>query len=252
MLQTPSVAAAPRISLIVPAFNEASYLERLLDSVDRARSLFASGPGAVEVVVADNASTDATAAIAGRRGCRVVGVAKRAIAAARNGGAAVARGEILAFTDADGRIHPRTFDASETALARPRLVGGASGVTLERWSLGLALTYALFLPMVWATGFDTGVVFCRRRDFLAIGGYDESRLYGEDVAFLAQLARLGRRDGRRLLRLRGVRAVASTRKFDRHGDWHYFRTMPGLAWRMLFRRSAATEFAERYWYRPER
>lgn len=245
-------AAPPRVSLIVPAFNEARYLERLLDSVDVARAAFRGGRGAVEVVVADNASTDATAAIAAERGCRVVRVEKRAIAAARNGGAAAARGEVFAFTDADGRIHPRTFDAIEEALGRARVVGGATGVTLERWSLALALTYGLFLPLVWATGFDTGVVFCRRRDFEAVGGYDESRLFAEDVVFLAALARHGRRDRRRLVRLRRVRAVASTRKFDRHGDWHYFRVMPALAWRLLFRGGAATELVERYWYRPER
>lgn len=246
------VAPAPRISLIVPAFDEARYLDRLLDSVDRARAAYAAGTAAVEVVVADNASTDGTAEVAAARGCRVVRVEKRAIAAARNGGAAAARGEILAFTDADGRIHPRTFDAIEEALALAWIVGGATGVTLERWSLGLALTYAAFLPLVWATGFDTGVVFCRRQDFLAVGGYDETRLFGEDVAFLAMLARHGRRDRRRLTRLRRVRAVASTRKFDRHGDWHYFRRMPALAWSMIFRGSAASEFAQRYWYRPER
>jgi hypothetical protein len=56
------------------------------------------------------------------------------------------------------------------------IVGGATGVTLERWSPGLACTYAMILPMIWATGFDTGVVFCRRLDFAGLGGYDESRL----------------------------------------------------------------------------
>jgi glycosyltransferase involved in cell wall biosynthesis len=242
----------PRISLVIPAFDEERLLPRLLDSVERARARHPQGPTAVETVVADNGSTDGTAELAARRGCRVVAVEKRAIAAARNGGAAAARGEILAFTDADGRVHPDTFAAIETALARPGVLGGATGATLERWSLGLALTYALFLPFVWLTGFDTGVVFCRRRDFEAVGGYDERRPYGEDVVFLAALARHGRRDRRRLVRLRHVRAIASTRKFDEYGDWHYFTRMPGLAWRMLFRESAADEFVERYWYRRGR
>jgi glycosyltransferase involved in cell wall biosynthesis len=227
-------------------------LPRLLDSVDAARAAFGPGTGAVEVIVADNASTDRTAEVAAARGCRVVRVERRSIAAARNGGAAEARGEILAFTDADGRVHPRTFTAIDAALADPRVVGGATGVTLERWSPGLAATYGFLLLFVWATGMDTGVVFCRKRDFAAAGGYDATRRYAEDVAFLLALRRLGRASGQRLVRPRGAKATASTRKFDEHGDWHYFRRMPRLAWRIIFRRSAMTEFAERYWYPPRR
>jgi glycosyltransferase involved in cell wall biosynthesis len=242
----------PRISLVVPAYNEAAYLPRLLDSVERARSLFPGGATAIETIVADNGSTDRTAEIAVAAGCRVVAVATRSIAAARNGGAAAARGETLCFTDADGRIHPRTFLAVERALAGGRRVAGATGVVMERWSPGIAATYVLALPLLWLTGFDSGVVFCRRADFAAVGGYDESLRYAEDVALLRALRRRGRHDGRRLVRLRGVKTIASTRKFDEHGDWHYFGRMLPLAWRMLFRRSEMTEFAERYWYRPGR
>jgi len=247
-----SSTGAPRVSLIVPAHNEEHLLPRLLDSVERARASFSAGPEAVEVIVADNGSTDATARIAAERGCRVVPVAKRAIAAARNGGAAAARGDILCFTDADGRIHPRSFDAIDAAVRSGRVVAGSTGVTMERWSPGIAATFAIFVPMAWAAGMDSGVVFCRREDFDAVGGYDESRLYAEDVVFLWMLRQRGRTSGRKLVRLRGVKTVASARKFEQFGDWHYFTRMPGLAWRMFFRRSAATDWALRYWYRSGR
>jgi len=241
----------PRLSLVVPAHNEELLLPRLLDSVEVARQRFSRGPEAVEVVVADNASTDATAAIAAARGCRVVRVAERAIAAARNGGATVAQGEILCFTDADGRIHPETFDAVDRAVASGRWVAGSTGVDMERWSPGIVATFVVFLPLLWLARMDSGVVFCRRDDFDAIGGYDATRRYAEDVLFLWSLRRRGRASGRRLVRLRGVKTIASARKFDRHGDWHFFTRMPRLAWRMLFRNSEMTEFAERYWYRRE-
>jgi glycosyltransferase involved in cell wall biosynthesis len=182
----------------------------------------------------------------------VAPVATRSIAAARNGGAALATGELLAFTDADGRVHERTFSAIDRAMSDPRVVGGATGVTMERWSVGIATTYALALPLLWLTNFDTGVVFCRRADFAAVSGYDERLRYAEDVAFLRALRRHGRRGGRRLVRLRSVKAVASTRKFDEHGDWHFLTRMPPLAWRMLFRASAPTAFSERYWYGERR
>ncbi|HRQ66897.1 MAG TPA: hypothetical protein PKZ76_18865 [Xanthomonadaceae bacterium] len=92
------------------------------------------------------------------------------------------------------------------------------------------------------------MVFCRRADFEALGGYDENRSYAEDVDFLWPLRGLGRRRGQRLQRLRGVKTITSTRKFDRHGDWHWFTTFPRLAWRMLVQRQAAREFVRSYWY----
>jgi len=242
----------PTISLVIPAYNEEALLPRLLDTVETARAGYQRGRDAVEVVVADNASTDATASVAEKLGCVVVPVAERRIASARNGGAAAARGEIVAFVDADSRIHPATFDAVDRAVADGRWVAGATGVRLERWSLGIAVTYAIMIPWVWLLRMDTGVVFCRRVDFEAVGGYDERRLFGEDVQFLWDLRRLGRERGQRLVRLRGVKAIASMRKFDRWGDWHYVTSLFRLLPMMLRRPAAPTDFARRYWYGDER
>lgn len=237
-----------RVSLVVPAYNESRLLPRLLDTVDVARARFFGGAGAVDVIVADNASTDHTAAIAVARGCRVATVTRRMIGAARNGGAALATSPILCFVDADMQVHPDTFNAIETALADSRIVGGASRVTMERWSPGIAYAYASLVPLAWATGFDSGVVFCRRADFESIGGYDEDRHFAEDVDFLVRLRRLGRTRGARLTRLRGVKAIASARKFDRYGDWHYFWMMPRLALGTFSARASNHPIARRYWY----
>jgi glycosyltransferase involved in cell wall biosynthesis len=86
-----------RFSLVIPAHNERELLPRLLDSVDEARARFREGEGGIEVIVVDNASTDGTGDLAAERGCIVVPVANRLIAAARNGGAHAARGEVLCF-----------------------------------------------------------------------------------------------------------------------------------------------------------
>lgn len=248
MIARYEVVPAPRFSLVIPAWNEELLLPRLLDSVRVARERCARGPDSVELIVADNGSTDATAAVASSAGCVVAPVAKRVIAAARNAGAAVARGEVLAFVDADTRIHPDTFDAIDRAMQSQRVIAGATGVRLERRSLGLAATYAVMIPMVWITGMDTGVVFCRREDFDRVGGYDETRLLAEDVAFLTALRRAGRPEGRRLVRLRSAKAVASTRKFDRHGDWHYFTKVLPWAARAMVSRGSVDALARKYWY----
>lgn len=237
-----------RVSLVVPAYNESSLLPRLLDSVDLARQRFTGGAGAIEVIVADNGSTDGTAAIAAARGCRVASVTTRMIGAARNGGAALATAPIVCFVDADMQVHPNSFNAIENALADPHVVGGASRITMERWSLGIAYAYASLVPLAWATGFDTGVVFCRRADFEAIGGYAEDRHFAEDVDFLVRLRRVGRTRGARLTRLRGVKAIASARKFDRYGDWHYVWMMPRLVLGTFSARASNHPIARRYWY----
>src|SRR2546428_3973526 len=165
----------PRISLIIPAFNEEKYLPRLLDSIETACARWMGPRDEIEVIVADNSSTDGTAALAAARGCRVVRVEKRAIAAARNGGGRAATGEILAFVDADMTIHPETFKGIVEILSSPKWVAGTSGVWPQRWSIGIAVTFASMVPLVWLTRFDTGVAFMRRADSEAEGGYAERR-----------------------------------------------------------------------------
>jgi glycosyltransferase involved in cell wall biosynthesis len=241
----------PAISLIIPCYNEAAYLPRLLASVDAARRAFAEGPDAVEVIVSDNASTDETAAIARAHGCRVVTSTVRRIGAVRNAGAAAASGTVVAFIDADSQVHRDTFNVIAALMANPSVIAGSTGGTMERWSAGIALTYALLVPIVWATKMDIGVVFCRRADFEAIGGYDASMKFAEDVKFLYMLRRFGRPRGQRLARARPVKVIASTRKFDTFGDWHYISLIVKAPWYLVNRRMRDT-FADRYWYKPER
>jgi len=104
------------------------------------------------------------------------------------------------------------------------------------------------VPMTRVAGVDTGVVFCRREDFAAIGGYTEAMLVAEDVDFLWRLKKLGRKRGAKFMRTPTARAITSTRKFDNHGDWHYFRIMFGVPFKMLFARGAMRRQVWAYWY----
>lgn len=241
-----------RLSLVIPAYNEERLLPALLQTITAARERYRFGADAVQVIVADNASTDSTAAVAESLGCEVVRVEERCIATVRNGGARNAVGEVLAFVDADSEIHPDTFNSIEDALDTGRVVAGATGVRLDRMSPGIAATYVLLMPFVWAMRMDTGVVFCRREDFETIGGYDERRSFGEDVQLLFDLKRAGRERGQKLTRLRSVKAVTSTRKFDTFGDWHYFTELRRLLPLMMRSPGATSEFAERFWYGDQR
>jgi glycosyltransferase involved in cell wall biosynthesis len=241
-----------RFSLVIPAYNEERLLPGLLETIVVARERYRYGADAIQVIIADNGSIDTTAAIAESYGCEVVRVEERRIASVRNGGARHAAGEILSFVDADTKVHPETFNAIDDALKTGRVVAGATGVRLDRMSPGIAATYALLIPFVWAMRMDTGVVFCRRDDFEEIGGYDERRSFGEDVQLLFDLKRVGRKRGQKLIRLRAVKAVASTRKFDSFGDWHYFTELRRLLPLMVRSPEATSEFAERFWYGDQR
>jgi glycosyltransferase involved in cell wall biosynthesis len=241
-----------KFSVVIPAYNEEHYLPRLLESIEVARANYYGGPQEIEVIVADNDSNDRTAEIATAHGARVVTVQKRRIAAARNGGCHAALGEIVCFIDADSAVHPQTFDAIDKAISSGRYVGGSTGLTLERISFGLVVTYCVGAPLVLLTGMDSGVVFCRRADFEAVGGYDETRLYAEDLVFLMALRRLGRTRGQRLTRLPKVRALGCTRKFDQFGDWHYFGMLGHVFKALLTWNWHDQKLADRYWYKSGR
>ena len=244
----------PDFSLIIPAHNEEKYLPRLLTSIDKARERYKGGREAIEVIVADNVSTDGTAQIARSYGCQVVTVERRAIAAARNGGARAAHGEILAFVDADTQIHPDTFNEISRVLATGRVIGGATGIRFERMSLGLSFTYVMLIALAVLLGrqftrdIPTGVVFCRRRDFEHIGGYNEERLYAEDVQFFLELKRLARKRNQQVACGTKTRAIFSTRKFDKYGEWHYFVLPIRMVEDVLRGRTTTSAWVRDYWY----
>lgn len=99
--ETPGGAAAPRVSVVVPAYNAADYLERALGTV------LAQTMPDLEILVVDDASADATFKVARQVAARAPRV--RVLRNKRNGGAAAsrnralakARGEWVALLDAD-------------------------------------------------------------------------------------------------------------------------------------------------------
>ena len=251
----------PEISVVIPTFNESRYLPRLLAGVEQARSRYRRGIDTIEVIVADNGSTDDTVAIAKAHGCLVAPVAKRIIGAVRNGGAQVARGNIVAFVDADTQIHTETFNAIDDYFAPGTRIVGVTGARPERRSRGIDVTWGILgtltvllrygMPRTRSECAPTGVVACRREDWEAVGRYSEKVLFAEDVLFLLALRRLGRRQRKQTGWLKGVPAIFSMRKFDQHGDWHYvtfpLRILLGAVWPPTLIR-----WANAYWYGQQR
>jgi glycosyltransferase involved in cell wall biosynthesis len=101
-------ASIPRVSVIVPTKNRSTLLREALTSI---RAL--EGPDLdLEVIVADNGSTDDTRAVTAGFGAHLVEAIAPGAAAARNAGMRVATGEYLAFLDDDdvwlpGHLRPQ-------------------------------------------------------------------------------------------------------------------------------------------------
>src|SRR6266436_1641949 len=115
------------ISFIVPAYNEEHELSGTLAAIHDAAS-GASGP--YEIIVVDDASTDATPEIAAQAGARVIRINRRQIAAARNAGGRAAQGDYLFFIDADTRIN-RAHVTGAIAAMEAGYVGGSARVNMD-------------------------------------------------------------------------------------------------------------------------
>jgi rSAM/selenodomain-associated transferase 2 len=192
-----------RLSVVMPALNEADGIEEALTSLAPLRAR------GVEVVVADGGSSDATVALACPLADLVI-VAPRGRGAQMNAGAAASGGDVLLFLHADTRL-PRDADA----LIRDGLL--RSGCTWGRFDVRIAGAHPL-LPIIAAmmnlrsrmTGIATGdqAIFISRAAFGA--GFPEIALM-EDIAMAKRLKRTGPP-----LCISSP-AVTSGRRWERHG-----------------------------------
>lgn len=184
------MAVPPVISLIVPAHNEAQLLGPTLQALHVAARTTGT---AYELIVVDDASTDATAAIAAAAGARVIAVTHRQIARARNAGARVAAGRIFVFVDADTRVEARTMAATVAAVERGCVGGGALLRFDGPLPLPVRATSLLLRVTMRITGLAAGAyIFATREAFEAVGGFDETLFVTEELTLSRALRRRGR------------------------------------------------------------
>jgi len=204
------------ISFVVPAYNEQDFLAPSLQSIHAAMKEVGEP---YEIVVANDASTDATPEIARANGARVVTANHRQIAATRNSGARASTGESLFFVDADTWVNAALVKEALAAL-RSGAVGGGAPVTFHgevpNWVHGFM---AIFTPLYfragrWAAGC---FVFCTRAAFEATGGFDETTFAGEEIHFSRALKRLGR------FVIVRARVATSARKVEGRTFWDMMR-----------------------------
>ena len=178
------------LSIIIPAHDEAALIGATLAALRTATETLQLEH---EILVVDDASTDATAEIAAAHGVSVLHVAHRQIAATRNAGAAATCGDRLLFVDADTLVDASVLAAAMSALDRG-VVGGGCRVSLTgrvRWRERV-FTAALVQVLRWGKVAPGCFLFCTRTAFDAVGGFDLRWYAGEDVAMSRALAAHGR------------------------------------------------------------
>lgn len=230
-----NTAARRTVSVIVPAYNAEATIGACLES------LLAQARAPDEIVIVDDASTDGTAGAISRYPVKLVRLTRNGgPGVARNEGAKVASGDILAFTDSDCVAPPEWLARIEREFDDEGIVavtGGYAGTSAPGF---LPLLQHLVLRERQASLPDeiastiTSNFACRRRAFEAVGGFplycrkrDPRRpVWGnedEELGFL--LARAGGR-------IRWMKDVGVLHRF-RPGLWAYLRQQKFYAERIV-------------------
>lgn len=188
-------------SVIVCAYNEERYIADCLASLGRQTR----PPD--EILVVNNASTDATRAIAESfPGVRVVDEPSKGLVKAREAGRLATIGDVLAYVDADCRAPATWLERIDGELSRPSCPVAVSGcyefydwhavgrLLVGAYDLTVApLTHGLVQRVLGIGAILYGGNFAVRRDALAsVGGFDTSiEFHGEDTNLGRRLAAVG-------------------------------------------------------------
>lgn len=208
----------PRISIVIPALNEAQWIAAALTALSPLRER------GHEVIVVDGGSGDDTVALALPRADRVL-IAPRGRASQMNAGAQVAGGDVLLFLHADTLLPDNADRIIGERLNATGRNWGRFDVRIEGRSCMLAVAGFLMNARSRMTGVATGdqAIFVRGSLFRTIGGFPPIALM-EDLAISRAL---NSRSAPICLR---ERVVTSGRRWERRG---VIRTILKMWWLRL-------------------
>lgn len=211
-------ARLPSVSFVIPAHNEARYLPATIRAIQYGIARLDLD---AEIIVVNDASTDATRQVAIDGGARVVDVQLRNIGAVRNAGAAAALHECLIFVDADTVVPAKTVQRSLRSLAAGRIGGGAYVEIPNRFELPMLkrwMYYAVTTLWLFVFRYSAGCyMYCRKDAFDDFGGFDEQFYAAEEMYFSQQLKQRGQ------FQLVRPGVLTSARKLHRYSVWELLR-----------------------------
>ena len=222
----------PRLSIVMPALNEAEGIETTLQALQPLR---AQG---VEVVLADGGSSDGTAARAAPWVDCVV-AAPRGRALQMNAGAECTHSDLLLFLHADTRL-PEAADVQVLQAVAGGACWGRFDVHIEGHPWMLRVVATMMNQRSRLSGIATGdqAIFVTRAAFLQVGGFPAQPLM-EDIELSRRLKRLGRPACLR------AKVHTSGRRWEQRGVWRTILLMWRLRWR-YWRGESATRLAQAY------
>lgn len=190
------------VSIIIPTLNEGDYLARSL------QYLTILNPPAREIIVVDGGSSDTTLEIARSHALEITVLhSKPGRAVQMNEGARYATGDVVCFLHGDTLVPDDLIAVVDKTLADPAIACGGliSLMTGKTVCWGTSLHNALktyyapllFHPILFffkglRVLFGDQVMFCRRQDFLACGGFDAELTIMEEADLCLRLSRIGR------------------------------------------------------------
>lgn len=188
----------PRVSVVIPAYNYATYLGECIESV------LAQTHEPADVLVVDDCSTDATPDVARSFGARVAyhrHDRNSGLSASRNTGIRLTSGELLTFLDADDLMAPDNLLQKSSRMAEHPSVGivfgnaevidaagDPLGIARPRDGSRLLPSTELLRMLLDHNPFFASSAVVRRRCFDVAGEFDESLRHAEDWDMWLRLA----------------------------------------------------------------
>lgn len=193
-----------KLSFVIPAYNEESYIGDCLKSIFKEME---SQSFDVEIIVVNNASSDRTKAVAlSWSGVKVVDEKRKGITYARQAGFMASKGDLIANIDADTRLPDgwlekvfSEFSKNDNlvALSGPHIAYDLPRIARMGFWIFYGLGYAAYIInhyLVKKGAMLQGGNFILRRAALEkIGGFDlKISFYGEDSDIARRIQKIGR------------------------------------------------------------
>lgn len=178
-----------KISAVIPTFMEEEYIATLLSKLARTKPQ-------LEVIVVDSFSQDKTTEIAKRFTKKVYQIRERGIAKAKNYGANHASGNLLVFLDADVKLPIDFVEHMRETFKDARIVGATCRIMPEHGTFVETVFFKVYNILIRITAkfkpHARGEFFTvRKREFMQVGGFDESLPCLEDHDLAHRLSKLG-------------------------------------------------------------
>jgi cellulose synthase/poly-beta-1,6-N-acetylglucosamine synthase-like glycosyltransferase len=199
-IKTPELDKYPFLSVIIPAYNVKSSIEKCITSVKAS-----DYPGEMEIIIVDDGSTDGTRELLKEMdGVKLLLKEKNeGKAASINKGAKMAKGEVLACVDSDSYPEPAAFREAVATLMKDDEVGAVTCfIRVENpnsllkkiqdieylTGFGFAQITSRAMEAIFVTPGPTTIF--RKSIFMDVGGFDEQNIT-EDLEMAWRLRRHG-------------------------------------------------------------